>query len=253
MTFSRAPLLKIQRRHAPALQALELLYQVVDNPAVLTELGYSDAQTASAVSFFSEFLGANGLLLVEPDAWNLREAADLRAHRQEEAPFTVQLMFLLLSRHFPLLALAECITAARFGCWSIDRRIFFPTPLPAGPGGIRWGMRTASARELGHVLVSFTGSVIDAVRFEEAWPEARFREGKHFMDKRFRLPLVEGSISVFQTVRRAILGKANVASLFREECLGGARVHPGWDIHCSKERLANAAHFSEESPLVLGE
>jgi hypothetical protein len=34
ITFSRAPLLKIQQRHAPALQALELLYQVVDNPAV---------------------------------------------------------------------------------------------------------------------------------------------------------------------------------------------------------------------------
>ena len=56
MTFSREPLLKIQRRHAPAIQAVELLYQVVDNPAVLTELGYSDAQTASAVSFFSEFM-----------------------------------------------------------------------------------------------------------------------------------------------------------------------------------------------------
>ena len=71
LTFSRAPLLKIQRRHAPALQAIELLYQVVDNPAVLTELGYSDAQTATAVSFFlrihwSKWVTVGGNRCVEP-------------------------------------------------------------------------------------------------------------------------------------------------------------------------------------------
>ncbi len=80
----------------------------------------------------------------------------------------------------------------------VPRQAYF-FPYTTASWGIRWGMRTTSARELGHVLVSFTGSVIDAVRFEEAWPEARFREGKHFMDKRFRLPRVEGSTSVFQT------------------------------------------------------
>jgi hypothetical protein len=61
ITFSWAPLLKIQRQHAPALQALELLYQVVDNPAVLTELGYSDAQTASDVSSSQQALYVTSL------------------------------------------------------------------------------------------------------------------------------------------------------------------------------------------------
>jgi hypothetical protein len=56
-----------------------------------------------------------------------------------------------------------------------------------------------SLRELGHVLVSFTGSIIDAVRLEEAWPDVRFWEGRHFVDERFRLPLVERSTSVCHT------------------------------------------------------
>ena len=41
--------------------------------------------------------------------------------------------------------------------------------------------------------------LIDAIRFEELWPAAHFREGKHFMDDRFMLPLAEGSTTVFQT------------------------------------------------------
>ena len=56
-------------------------------------------------------------------------------------------------------------------------------------------------KDFGVVTVSFSGPVIDAVCFEEPWPRARFREGRHFMDSNmgFLLPLVEGSTTVFQT------------------------------------------------------
>ena len=199
LTFSNRSLQEVQRRHGPALQALELLYQLVDNPSVLAELGYSAEQTTTAVDFFGMFIGAQGLQPHPPDDWRLRdEAAALRGPR-DEAPFTVQLMFLLLSRQLSLLALAECITRARFGFWSEDRRSFYPDPLPQAVFGVRWGMVTASVRELGRVVVSFTGAFIDAVRFEEAWPAARFRAGRHFMDACFQLPFAEGSTTVFQT------------------------------------------------------
>ncbi len=43
---------------------------------------------------------------------------------------------------------------------------------------------------------SFSGNAIDNVRFKDPWPTARFRDGRHFMDKRFKLPLFEGSTIV---------------------------------------------------------
>jgi hypothetical protein len=38
----------------------------------------------------------------------------------------VPILFLLISRQFPVLAVAERLTRARFGFWSADRRTFFP-------------------------------------------------------------------------------------------------------------------------------
>ena len=64
---------------------------------------------------------------------------------------------------------------------------------------MRWGVCTVNAKDLGPVTVSFSGPFIDAIRFVSPWPAARFREGRHFMDERFRLPLAEGSTTVFQT------------------------------------------------------
>lgn len=86
------------------------------------------------------------------------------------------------------------------GCGQTDRRSFFPTPLPQAVFGVRRGVVTTTVRELRRVVFSFSGAFIDTVRFEEeAWPEARFREGRHFVGKRFQLPLAEGSTTVFQT------------------------------------------------------
>ena len=56
------------------------------------------------------------------------------------------------------------------------------------------------------VVVSFSGRDVNAVRLDDPWPKARFdREGSHFMElgteeaPMFRLPLMEGSITVFRT------------------------------------------------------
>ena len=50
------------------------------------------------------------------------------------------------------------------------------------------------SKDFGVIVLSFSGPTIDAVRFEEPWPRARFREDRHFMDVKmgfrpnFRLP-----------------------------------------------------------------
>ena len=81
-------------------------------------------------------------------------------------------------------------------------------------------MQTVRNKDFGVVTVSFSGPVIDAVRFEEPWPRARFREGRHFMDDKigFRSSLVEGSTTVFPDyggLRWAVLGETGVVSAFR--------------------------------------
>jgi hypothetical protein len=58
---------------------------------------------------------------------------------------------------------------------------------------------TKEVKDLGVVLVSFVGASIDAIRFSGPWPKALFRPGSHFMDERSRLPLAEGSTTIFQT------------------------------------------------------
>ena len=70
---------------------------------------------------------------------------------------------------------------------------------------MRWAVRTEAAQDLGTVHVNFVGTEIDSFRFETAWPKARFRhDGRHFMDKRFRLEVVNNTqrVKVFKTVRQ---------------------------------------------------
>jgi hypothetical protein len=182
------------------LQAFDLIHGLVEQPSILSEFGYSAEQAASTVQQLGRFAGTEGLQHCAADDIALRLAADMRPRIQEEAPFMVPLLFLLISRQFPVLAVTERLTRARFGFWSADRRTFFPEIRGEGVGfGVRWGVQTERVQDLGCVHVSFIGPLIDAIRFEEPWPAARFREGKHFMDDRFMLPLAEGSTTVFQT------------------------------------------------------
>ena len=69
----------------------------------------------------------------------------------------------------------------------------------------RWGMVTKEAHDLGTVYITFVGDRIVSFRFTNAWPRARFRPGRHFMDARFKLPTVDDSeerrVKIFRTVR----------------------------------------------------
>jgi hypothetical protein len=67
LCFSRQPTLDIQRRHGPALQAFELLHEVVEQPGVLDAFGYSEEQAATTVSLLGDFVGARGLDTCEPN------------------------------------------------------------------------------------------------------------------------------------------------------------------------------------------
>jgi hypothetical protein len=200
LVFSRVATAEITRRHGETFQALEIIHEVVAQPEVLAGLGFSEEQCATTVQLLGTFAGSGGISACAPDDPALRSrAAAMRAGRSEEAPFMVPLLFLLLSRQFPAMAAAECLGRARFGFWSEDRRTFFPDLHQSADVGVRWGVMTRQVQDLGAVCVSFAGPAIDSIRFADPWPVGRFREGRHFMDERFALPLAEGSTTVFQT------------------------------------------------------
>ena len=199
LVFSRVATAEVVRRHGDTFQALEIVHDMVVQPAVLTGFGFSEEQCATTVQLLGAFAGSGGIQACAPDDAALRSRAAKQAGHSEEAPFMVPLLFLLISRQFPAMAAAECLGRARFGFWSDDRRTFFPDLSPSASIGVRWGVLTKPVLDLGAVCVSFVGPAIDAIRFVDPWPVGRFREGRHFMDERFSLPLAEGSTTVFQT------------------------------------------------------
>jgi hypothetical protein len=199
LVFSQMATAEVVRRHGDTFKALEIVHDVVAQPEVLSGLGFSDEQCATTVQLLGAFAGSGGIQACAPDDVAVRSRAAERAGRSEEAPFMVPLLFLLISRQLPAMAAAECLGRARFGFWSAARRVFFPDLAPAAGIGVRWGVLTKQVQDLGAVCVSFVGPAIDSIRFADPWPVGRFREGRHFMDKRFSLPLAEGSTTVFQT------------------------------------------------------
>ncbi len=114
MAYEGQQVSAIRRRHGPALQALyHLIHDLVSHPAVFTELGFSAEQTAAARQLLGRFAGSASRVHCAPDTADFRRQAARRV--LEEALFMVLLFFLLLSRDFPALALAECLEGARFG------------------------------------------------------------------------------------------------------------------------------------------
>jgi hypothetical protein len=65
------------------------------------------------------------------------------------------MMFLLLSRDLPPLALAQCLVQACFGIWSADYRTFFPQRQPGQDPQMRWAVATEPTQDLGVVHVTF--------------------------------------------------------------------------------------------------
>ena len=198
------PVSAVVERHREPLEAVSVIYQLCDQQQVLEEWGFSPDQIEVTVRQQGNFVGYSGVRYCKPDPPELRFTMVAQPEPPaEEAPFLAPVMFLLLSRRLPLLALASCLARARFGVWSRDRRVFFPRQMEGQGLGLRWGVQTGEAPDLGVVHVYFEGDNITTFRFAEAWPKARFRSGRHLMDERFRLPEVELARrpAVFQTVK----------------------------------------------------
>ena len=193
---------QVRTRHRPTLEAIEIINDLCAQPLVLREWGFSEEHCRVTARQLGIFTGFAGLRHCNPDPISSR-AALVQPEQIDEAPFLNPMMFLLLSREFPPLALAQCLARARFGTWSADYRTFFPQRQPGQGPQIRWAVATESTPDLGVVHVSFSGTEIDSFRFETEWPKARFRQGRHFMDKRFQLEPVDATkkVKIFKTVR----------------------------------------------------
>ena len=103
--------------------------------------GYSAEQVGDTVRQLGMFAGSAGLQACTPDDEGFQRMADRRPACLDEAPFMVPLLFLLVSRQFSVLAVAECLSRARFGFWPEDRRTFFPELSPASAFGFAGGCR----------------------------------------------------------------------------------------------------------------
>jgi hypothetical protein len=193
----------VRERHRTTLQAIEIINELCAQPLVLREWGFSEEHCRVTARQLGIFTGFARLQQCPPDPANLRDALPLPAQIDEEL-FLNPMLFLLLSRDFPPLALAQCLARARFGTWPANYRTFFTERQPGQGPQIRWAVRTEAAQDLEAVHVTFMGTEIDSFRFETAWPKTRFRHnGRHFMDKHFHLEAVDDTqrVKVFKTVR----------------------------------------------------
>jgi hypothetical protein len=181
----------LQRRYHEPLQAVEILQDLCSDPLILREWHFSEEHCHLTARLLGAFTGSAGIQASPPDSCLVFSAVSHPA-LLDEAPFLTPIFFLLLNKDLPPLALARCLAKARFGVWSDDRRIFFPSDSSDGQGlAIRWGVITREAHDLGSVVVTFAGDRIASFRFAQPWPNARFRPGKHLMDSRFSLPTVQ--------------------------------------------------------------
>ena len=192
----------VRERHRTTLEAIDIIHDICAQPLVLKEWGFSEEHCSITARQLGVFTGYSGLQQCPPDPSHLRNEIHCPA-QIDEAPFLNPMMFLLLSKDFPPLALAQCLVRARFGTWSEDYRTFFPEKRPGLGPQIRWAVKTVAEEDLGTVHITFVGIDIDSFRFDQPWPKARFRQGRHFMDERFRLEAVDDTrkVKVFRTVR----------------------------------------------------
>ena len=202
--YSGQPDWMVRQRHSTSLQAIEIINELCAQPHVLREWGFPEEHCRVATLLLGNFTGFAGVQYCPPDPPDLRAALPQPA-QIDEAPFINSVLFLMLSKDFPALTLAQCLSRARFGTWSADYRTFFPEQRPGQGLQHRWAVQTTRAQDLGTVRVTFLGSDIDSFHFEEAWPRARFRHKacRHFMSERFMLPAVDDTqrVKIFRTVR----------------------------------------------------
>ena len=188
-TMSGDPVQLLQRRFSVALQAVDIINELCAQPLVLRDWFFSEEHCFLTTRLLGTFTGFAGVTVCAADPQTVYQTVSWPAIL-DEAPFLNTIFFLMVHRDLPPLALAQCLTRARFGYWSDDRRTFFTERQTGNQGqglSIRWGLQTREANDLGTVWVSFEGENIASFRFTQAWPRARFRPGRHLMDKRFNL------------------------------------------------------------------
>ena len=95
----------------------------VHNQTFLQDWGFPPEHCHVTARQLGVFTGFGGLQHCAPDRADLGQPFPQPAEL-DEAPFLNQMMFLLHSRDLPPLALARCLSRARFGSWSSDRRAF---------------------------------------------------------------------------------------------------------------------------------
>jgi hypothetical protein len=150
------PVDRLQWRYHEALQAVDIIQELCSDPLVLREWHFSEEHCYLTTRLLGAFTGFAGIQASPPDPCLFFSAVSHSAFL-DEAPFLTPLFFLLLNKDLPPLALAHCLASARFGVWSDDRRIFFPSRSSHGQGlSIRWGVTTKEAHDLGTVVVSAT-------------------------------------------------------------------------------------------------
>ena len=204
--MSGEPADRLRLRFTKALQAVDIINDLCTQPLALQDWAFSEEHCYLAARLFGAFTGFAGVQMCPPDPQNFFQIVSQPTPFEDEAPFLNTIFYLMLSRELPPLALAKCLVRARFGFWSDDRKVFFPNQHHHGQGlANRWGLTTKEANDLGTVCVTFEGDNITSFRFSHAWPAARFRTGRsHFMDERFRLPIVAGGedrrVKIFRTV-----------------------------------------------------
>ena len=111
----------VQRHHNISLQAVEIINDLCAQPDVLQDWGFPPEHCHVTARQLGVFTGFGGLQHCAPDRADLGQPFPQPAEL-DEAPFLNQMMFLLHSRDLPPLALARCLSRARFGSWSSDRR-----------------------------------------------------------------------------------------------------------------------------------
>ncbi len=91
---------------------------------LLRDWFFSEEHCALTTRLLCAFTGFAGAPMCPPDPDQFYSTVSQPA-LLDEAPFLNTILFLMLSRDLPPLALAQCLARARFGYWSNDRSTFF--------------------------------------------------------------------------------------------------------------------------------
>ena len=113
----------MQRHHRTSLQTVDIINDLRAQPDILQELGFPSEHCRIAARQLGVFTGFGAAQRTSPTSASSSAAS--RARRG--SPFSQPDDVFTLNRDLPTLALAWCLSRARCGSWSSDRRSFSVT------------------------------------------------------------------------------------------------------------------------------